>query len=234
MHRQHLHREPSGPRQDVGRPRTVAEQMQPQFAKLKGYYVGMTGRMGPRPGGAPGQHRLQLGRHPGELFADVLPHQHAAAAQQQQPHDGLRGDDLHRVEARGQMAGRPLRTESPASAAQGSDTRKPMDRRQFSRRAGRRLRSRAAVLAKEPIYIGDMHLHLSSSAWAIAATSPLGPDHGGRQRDARRLVAGRRRAVAAITSHGIKQKGLPKRGRGARLVRERAGAHQEAHRRSEP
>jgi hypothetical protein len=25
--------------------RTVAEQMQPQFAKLKGYYVGMTGRM---------------------------------------------------------------------------------------------------------------------------------------------------------------------------------------------
>ena len=79
--------------------------MKPKFAPLEKYYLGVGGNWGPTIEARMVSTAFNSG-HPRELFAHVLPHQHAAAAQQQQPDHGLRGDHPHRVGVAWEPGGR--------------------------------------------------------------------------------------------------------------------------------
>ena len=63
-------------------------------------------------------------------------------------------------------------------------------------------RGAGRALAKDPIFIGDMHSHLFFFGGAIAAPKPLASEMAAGRRHARRLVAGRRSAVAAADGAG--------------------------------
>ena len=84
--------------------RKVAQEMQPKFAKLETYYRSAASGAWLGPQGA-GDRRGHQPVDTGELFAHVVPHQYAAAAQQPQPDHGLRGDDRDRVGFRFQVSG---------------------------------------------------------------------------------------------------------------------------------
>ena len=90
--------------------RQVAEKYQVRLREARDVLSGRQRQMGPDSEGAPDQLRLQK-RHPAELFAHVLPHQHAASCQQHLSDDGLRRDHRDRVGGEGVMRGSdPLRT----------------------------------------------------------------------------------------------------------------------------
>src|SRR6185436_8800516 len=132
--------------------------------------------------------------------AHVLPHQHAAAAQQRQPHHGLRGDHFDRI-----AAPRKIATDGSGGC---------MDRRQLLK-AGLAwpFALASGAYARDPIYIGDMHFHLFF---------PPGPNSERLKPLASKMADGKATLVAwslvgdllwmRPTPRGLKQSGVPEAG----------------------
>ena len=167
--RQRVHREPRRAwprcRSATG---TVAEQMQPKFAKLEGYYLGMTGRMWQNWRARLIGTGFNWAGIPENYSPDVLPDQHAAAAGQQQPHDGLRGDD--RVSSSRADQGVDAAETAMTQSIAGNSCR--ASRWPPARTLAPPVRAEDAA----PVYIGDMHSHLFFFGMGKSpAKSPLGP-----------------------------------------------------------
>ena len=163
--------------------KTLAERCKPKFAPLEKYYLGVGGKWGP----------TMEARFISTGFKRGIPENYSPTSflintllprQQRQPDHGLRRDHRDRIAAPRKVA------------ATRADC---MDRRQLLKAglAWPLRAARAAPVAKDPIYIGDMHFHLFFFGPQPGRLQALGQDHGRRQRDARRLVAGRRSAVDA-------------------------------------
>ena len=205
--------------------RSWRESMQPKFAPLEKYYLGVGGKWGPTVEARMISTAFKRG-HPRELFADVLPHQHAAARQQRQPDDGLRRDHRDRV------GGRPRRLRL-GKMRRWHDGSSAVARRQaLAWPLGVARRSAFAKDARSTS--PTCTFTCSSPAASPASSKPL----------ARAMAAGNATLVAwslvgdlpwmAADAARLQAEGRAEGGRDRRLVPARAGADQGAHRRAEP
>ena len=188
--------------------RQVAEQMQPQFAKLKGYYVGMTGPHVAELACASPRHRLQLGRHrlrtirprPSSSTRCCRPTTTTAPwttwrrsiSSRRRPEFKRRSNENRSPAIRAGRAGHLLLAR-PARPRRGRRARRLHRRHAF-----------ASVLLRNG---------------RLAGEKTARSDDGGGQRHACRLVAGRRRAMAAHHLEGHQAEGLAQEGRAGPVVR---------------